>query len=133
MQGLPPGNNGVTYGGISNIQSGIYAIVESTTVENDSWSKSELLTPITLEVGSMDNGYVTGMRYYLATVDAFERPATIIPNIGGPNNAYLWLRSRDEWSTLFEQWLSAPVNLMNPAESEEDPSSDEDDPSSEEE
>ena len=49
---------------------------------HDSVAKSELLTPITLEVGSMENGYVTGMQYFLATVEAFERSATIVPNIG---------------------------------------------------
>ena len=83
------------------------------------------MTPITLEVGSMENGYVTGMQYYLATLEAFERPATIVPNIGGDNNAYLWLKSRSEWGPLFEQWLNTPVVLMDPGEYEDEPSSEE--------
>ena len=63
------------------------------------------------------------MQYYLATVEAFERPATIVPNIGGDNNAYLWLKSRNEWGPLFEEWLNTPVVLMDPGEYEDEPSS----------
>ena len=56
------------------------------------------------------------MRYYLAEVEAFVDPAVVVPDIGGPNNAYFWIKSREKWAKLFEQWLIAPIELINPQE-----------------
>ena len=121
MKKLPPGNNGISYGGLDHVPPGVYAVVESseTCTQADRLS-SELLTPITSEIGAMNRGYVTQMRYYLADVEAFVGPAVVVPDIGGPNNAYFWIRNRESWAKLFESWLSEPLELMQREDYEED-------------
>ena len=110
---LPAGNNGISYGGLGSVGPGVYAIVESSKAcTNPDRVGSELLTPIMLEVAAMSRGYVTEMRYYLAEVEAFVGPAVVVPDIGGPNNSFFWLRSRDQWAKLFETWLSQPLELL---------------------
>lgn len=68
--------------------------------------------PIGTEVEAFTNGHVTAMRFYLADVSAFDRSTIVLPNIGGPNNAYFWLKSRQEWAKLFSDWLKEPLDLM---------------------
>jgi hypothetical protein len=52
-----PNNNNIVYGGLSNIEPAVYAIVESATKERrrnnnvNNNVKSELFTPYLLEVG----------------------------------------------------------------------------------
>ena len=58
------------------------------------------------------------MWYYLAEVEAFVDPAVVVPDIGGPNNAYFWIKSREKLAKLFKQWLIAPIELINPQEYE---------------
>ena len=121
LKKLPPGNNGISYGGLDHVPPGVYAVVESseTCTQADRLS-SELLTPITSEIGAMNRGYVTQMRYYLADVEAFVGPAVVVPDIGGPNNAYFWIKNRESWAKLFESWLSEPLELMQREDYEED-------------
>ena len=120
LRGLPSGNSAITYGGLTRVVPGIYAVVESTTKNDDpNLLKGEMMTPILTEVDAIDRGFVTKMRFYLAEVEAFVGPAVVVPDIGGPKNAYFWLKSREKWANLFEQWLSRPCELIDPAEYED--------------
>ena len=124
---LPPNCN-VSYGGLNQITTGIYAIVESTnTVDGD---YSELISKIATE------GIVEGeLQFYLADVEAFEEPAFVVPDIGGPENGYLCIRPRSGWARLFETWLEQPDDLDELTqcsyESSEDDIDESDDSSSE--
>jgi len=100
----------IDMGGLTTIAPGIYAIVENATVVSgrNVAGKTELFTPITTEVGRMRDGRVAQLAFYLADVAAFVKPVVVIPNIGGPANSYLMLKSRTEWKEDFVSWLRKP-------------------------
>ena len=128
LHGLPPGNNGISYGGLDHVGPGLYAIVESSTASTQAGgATSELLTPIMLEIGATDRGYVTQLRFYLAEVEAFVGPAVVVPDIGGPKNSYFWVKSRHSWADLFESWLSQPIELLSREDYEDNSEEDDSD------
>ena len=92
---------------MKRITPGVYAIVESTayTTVEGTYRQSELFRPLTKEVGKMEKGFVTRMKFYLADVEAFLEPACVIPNIGGPKNSYFHLKQRELWPNDFVEWL----------------------------
>lgn len=102
-----PQDSRVNFGGIKRITPGVYAIVESTkyTTIESRFRQSELFRPLEKEVGKMEKGFVTKMKFYLADVEAFLEPACVIPNIGGPKNSYFHLKQRDLWPNDFVEWL----------------------------
>ena len=51
------------------------------------------------------------LKFYFADVEAFVRPVAVIPDIGGPPNAYFVLKERSKWKSDFAQWLREPHNL----------------------
>lgn len=110
-----PRNSGINYGGLENLLPAIYAIVESCSVveyADDDYSplaRSELFETIRLELGEMQAGGGAMNKFYLADVDAFVKPAAVVPNIGGAINEYLWLTPRSTWHTFFEEWLESPL------------------------
>ena len=103
-------NSGINYGGVSNVQPGLYAIVESAvyTKTQAEVDMSELFVPIRKEVLPLRNGFVSGMKFYLADVEAIVETARVIPDIGGPANAYFLVRPRSMWSVMFTEWLGYP-------------------------
>ena len=107
-----PAKTGLNHGGLSRIEPGQYAIVESSEYQwdqdDDARQDTEIMQSILTEVEAMTNGYVTQLRFYLADVEAFKDPCTVVPNIGGPNNAYLLVAGRSAWKIDFEAWLNAP-------------------------
>lgn len=117
-----PNNSGINYGGLSNLVPAVYAIVESSIVDDIG---DELISEIHTEISEMTNGYVTKMKYYLADVEAFVQPAIVVPNIGGPNNSYLQIKNRTEWRQLHIEWLNEPHNNQHLIEPEDDSDDDE--------
>ena len=80
---------------------------------------SDIFVPITKRVGSMVNGKVTKLKFYLADVEAFEAPMVVVPDIGGKNNEYFVVKSREEWWEDFEAWLeSSDDDSVHPSEDE---------------
>ena len=53
---------------------------------------------------------MTQLKFYLADVEAFVAPLTVIPDIGGETNAYFMVRNRTCWREDFESWLETPKN-----------------------
>jgi hypothetical protein len=108
-----PNNNNIVYGGLSNIEPAVYAIVESATKERrrnnnvNNNIKSELFTPYLLEVGGMRDGRVSSLKFYLA--DIHSEPVVVVPDVGGPTNRYLVLRNRSYWKEVFTAWLDKPL------------------------
>jgi hypothetical protein len=95
-------------GGLRNISPGIYAIVEATEEGCEGHRATEMFDILTTEVGGFVDGKVTQLKFYLADVDAFVAPCTVVPNIGGPSNCYFWIKSRSKWANVFVDWLRAP-------------------------
>ena len=123
---IPP-NVGVSYGGLSNVSPGIYAIVECATVmagdevvikkrkgKKDEHivvpNETELVSRLEIDCAKID-GKLSSLRFYLADVEAFKAPAIVVPDVGGPENSYLALHDMTKWAQIFEEWLDCDVDL----------------------
>jgi len=98
----------IDHGGI-RFKNGVFAVVEASEYdeEEEEVTKSDLFTPILMEVGGTDEatGKVTHRKFYLADTEAFIGPCCVIPDVGGLANRYFKVQSRDEWPQTFVQWL----------------------------
>lgn len=98
----------VDHGGIK-FKKGVFAVVEAAAYDEDQdqITQSDLFAPLLLEVGGMDEttGKVTHRKFYLADTEAFIGPCCVIPDVGGVNNRYFKVQSRDEWPQTFVKWL----------------------------
>jgi hypothetical protein len=105
LTGFPTGKT-VQVGDIV-VEKGIYAVVESATVDVDSEAISDIWIPITTVVKRMSaGGEVMEKKFYLADVEAFVSPLCVMPNIGAkPNCRYLMMKPREKWADDFIQWL----------------------------
>jgi len=113
VEDLPEGHDAIEYGGI-RVKDGVYAVVESSTYENDKdegWS--ELFEPIKKEIEELsgDGKEVVGRRFYLADVEAFDGPCCVVPDIGGPPNRYFFVHPRTEWSKFFLRFVQEPHTM----------------------
>jgi hypothetical protein len=111
LEGLPDGRNGIGHGGLRHLQNGVYAVVESSNLEEDvgEVKRSDLFMPIRKEVGIIDDdGAVLSRVLYLADTDAITRPCCVVPDIGGPPNRYFVVKPRNEWPREFTYWLEEP-------------------------
>lgn len=102
-------NNDIRWGGLHGIPPGLYAIVENARYveDHDERHMSELLTPIMKEVGRMQRRRVKRLNFYLADVEAFVEPVTVIPDVGGAANGYFVMRQRVKWREDFTKWLES--------------------------
>ena len=93
-----PTNSGVSFGGVDNLYPAVYAVVESATYSTNMTeiNMSDIFVPIVKEVGRVTNGEVSGLKFYLAEVEAFTVPLTVIPDIGGNPNAYFVVKNRKD-------------------------------------
>ena len=119
-----PEDSGVHFGGLNSLEPGLYAIVESAQYVNTNMKEevSELFVAVKKEVKGIRNGFVTGMKFYLADCEAIVDTAIMIPDIGGQPNAYFQVKNRTEWGELFEKWLRKPHNLDKEEEESEEES-----------
>ena len=108
---LPP-NNAVHFAGFDSLVPAVYAIVESASYSSDQAAidMSDIFVPVTKEVGNVQDGTVTQLKFYLAEVEAFVAPMVVIPDIGGAPNAYFYVKNRMCWREDFEDWLETPAN-----------------------
>jgi hypothetical protein len=109
LSGLPSGKSTIAHGGI-DLRDGVYAVVEVAQYDEDveEQIKSDLFTPLLVEVvGIAVDGEVC-RKFYLANTDAIVGPCCVIPDIGGRKNAYFQAKSRTEWPKEFVSWLLQP-------------------------
>ncbi len=122
-----PENTGVSYGGLEEVQGGIYAIVESAYYitntkpipvghvfvnrQQKQVTKSSIFTAIRKTVAEVAHGNVTRAQLYLADVEAFVAPVCVVPDIGGTPYDYMVVKNTREWRENFMDWLEA-----NPAD-----------------
>lgn len=125
-----PANSGIDLGGLSNLEPAIYAIVESSSLAEDAIS-SELVEAYDTDCEYDAQGRVTGLTFYLADVEAFKETAIVVPDIGGPSNRYLVIKSRANWRDLFIEWLESDpkYDIIDDLE-DEDSATDEEESSS---
>jgi len=103
LKGLKMGQCRIIHGGIS-VKAGTYAVVESSKFSMDD-SADSILMPLLKEADGDSDGNVQKRYFYLANTDAFIKPCTVIPDIGGPFNRYFLVRPRNQWKDLFIEWL----------------------------
>ena len=106
---MPTGRNRLHYGGI-DLEDGSYAVVQVgqyDPIGDGDNLNSDLFTPLTLEVAQLDaqGKEVTERRFYLAPVSAFVDPCIVVPDMGGPPNAFFQVKNRSQWSNEFVHWL----------------------------
>ena len=106
---MPIGRERLQFGGIW-LEDGVCAVVEvaECNMDEDEATKSDLFTPLLLDVEMDAEDEVVGRRFYLANTEAFVGPCCVVPNIGGPNNAYLQVKPRAAWAEEFLLWLESP-------------------------
>jgi len=120
-------NSRINIGGMYNLQPGVYAVVESSQRAENA-NNTELITEIELEVGGFAaGGYVSQLKFFLAPVEAFVAPTVVVPNIGGKNNSYMWLKPRHVWGECFRRWLHEPYHMEDLSDSEADTAEEESD------
>ena len=124
LENMPRGRERIEFGGV-DLADGVYAVVESASydnVEEDGDQKiSDLFVPVTLEVEGIDeDGDVTGRVFYLAEVEAFCGSCILIPDVGGPPNAYFQVKNRSQWSGLFINWLRSTHEEMTFSDEEDE-------------
>jgi len=122
LSDLPVPVERINYGGLRDITPGVYAIVESAEVVENT---HELVYRIETECLTNNNGEVQNLKYYLADVEAIIAPAMVVPDVGGPENSYLAVVSPDEWAGTFEEWLEEDINLDDLTDVSGDEESDE--------
>ena len=94
------------------VERGVYAVVESADYEETAGT-SDLFIPCVKECRSKNkDGSIQRRRFYLADVEAFLQPITVIPDIGNENKLrYLQVKARNEWAASFTKWLEDPHHL----------------------
>ena len=118
LTGIPSGVELVIDG--MKIDRGIYAVVEAApwdmSQEDDfqDATTSELVrrcTKLGIQWHEQYAHRLEGRKFILADVEAIYAAACVIPDIGHDNRAkYLWIRSREDWPELFQNWLRSPVD-----------------------
>jgi hypothetical protein len=110
LRDLPTARAKLTHGGIE-LQDGVYAVVECSeySEEVEEVVQSDIFTPLNLELaGEIEKGETPMREYYLANVDAFKGPCSVIPDIGGHPSSYFLVKNRTQWSKEFIVWLNQP-------------------------
>ena len=105
------GDRELRHGGI-DLEVGTFAVIESATWldEENEIVQSEIFVPIRKEVKVKQNATRGWKRqFYLADVEAIQRPCCVIPNIGGGDGVeFFVVKNRGEWANMFESWLNDP-------------------------
>jgi len=128
-----PEMSGINYGGLASLEPGVYAIVESSaySTQETEIQRSEIFVPIIKETGVVANGVVTGLKFYLADVEAFVAPLTVIADVGGRPNEYFVVKNRTQWKEDFVDWLESPDKDVHFTMSDDESTDDDYDPDDE--
>ena len=96
-----------------DLESGVYAVVESTIHCPDDDDKSELFTPFVKQAKLLaEDGSIAERQFYLADVESIVEVACVIPDIGSDNKCrYFQVTPREEWPIWFQQWLERPHRI----------------------
>jgi len=107
LPNVPEENSTISCGGQDPLAPGIYAIIESAEWVKDKRTDivSEISHKADIEVSKMKDGRVVNLKFYLADVESFHAPLVVVPDIGGPANRYIVIRSRGMWVDDFAKWL----------------------------
>ena len=95
------------------VEKGVYAVVESVSYEKGA-HQSEIFIPCTKGARRINrkDGTIAQRKFYLADVEAFLEPVTMIPDIGHENKLrYLQVKARNKWADTFVEWLVEPHHL----------------------
>ena len=76
--------------------------------------------PIVKEVGGLTGNAVSHLKFYLADVEAIVKPMAVIPDIGGPPNAYFYTKDRETWRTDFMDFLDRDLDFRDSITSNEE-------------
>jgi hypothetical protein len=109
--------------GLCEYEPDMYAVVEcADMVVNDKevdWS--ELFLPYQKELSKQrhKDGKTYKRKFYTVSVESIAATACMIPDLGNrKKNCYLRLLPRDQWASLFEEWLELPhTRRFQPEES----------------
>jgi hypothetical protein len=85
---------------VGGSEAGLYAMVESLV---DSLPDSKKGSRI-IQLSSKDLSQATPQTY-LVPVDSIYEPLAAVPNIGGQEGEYLFLRTADNWGMQFTNYL----------------------------
>ena len=110
LKGMPIRKQKLQYGGIT-LTDGVFAVVEASTYDEDivKTGRSDLFVPLLVDVQGIDaDGDVTGRNFYLADVESIVGPCVVVPDVGGPTNAYFQVKPRRDWAKEFVTWLEQP-------------------------
>lgn len=116
-----PAGSGVKYAEI-DLEPAVYAVVEGAKFvdDEDELDLSEIFVPILKEVGGLTGNAVSHLRFILADVEAIVKPIAVVPDIGGPPNAYFYTKDRETWRTDFMAFLDKDFDWRGDISSEED-------------
>ena len=117
---IPP-NTGLEYGSCK-LQPVVYAIVESVSynLDEELVKESDLFVPLTKEMDTTSTQEGLNLKFLLVDVEAFVKPAAVIPDIGGSPDSYFLLKDRSEWKEDFVKWLREPHNLDEMLDSDDE-------------
>ena len=117
---IPP-NTGLEYGSCK-LQPVVYAIVESASynLDEELVKESDLFVPLTKEMDTTYSQEGLNLKFLLVDVEAFVKPAAVIPDIGGSPDSYFLLKDRSEWKEDFVKWLREPHTLDEMLDSDDE-------------
>lgn len=99
--------------GMCEYEPDMYAVVECAEmiVNDKEVNRSELFLPYQKELRNQRNndGITHKRKFYTLSVESIAATACMIPDLGNrKKNCYLRLLPRDQWASLFEDWLEQP-------------------------
>ena len=83
-----------------------------------------MFLPIEKEIAGLTGEHVSHRQYLIVDVEAIVCPISVVPDLGGPPNAYLQVKRRKLWKSDFQKWLEVPVPDSSFYDSDEDSISD---------
>ena len=91
------------------ITAGVHAIAQHAMCDygEEEETMSAMFTPITEHVGGITNDHVSHLKFFLANVETFVEPVSVIPNVGGGPNECFLVKKRTDWVDDFIDWLEA--------------------------
>ena len=108
---MPTGKDRLEYGGVQ-LQDGVFAVVECAEYDDPEANIdriTDLFTPLSLITMVADEEDELPKRmFYLADTEAIKGTCIVVPDVGGPPNAYFEVKPRDGWAKVFLDWLKRP-------------------------